>query len=631
MAHVQGSTASSVDRVGPTNVATPLSSSSRDTSVTPVNSEDEKSVDRTSALQKDTAVIAPSATITAATRKPNDIPGGDPTIEQSQNTTNEKDEHIAVDPAYAEKTSAEVVRGVEGEDEVEDDREYPNGFTLATLTFGLCLATFVIALDNTIIATAIPKITTVFNSLNDVGWYGSSYLLTTTSLQPSLGKVYTYFNIKWTYIGAIVVFEIGSLICALANSSVMLIVGRAIAGAGAAGLFSGGMTIIGYTVPLKKRPIYIAMLSSMFGIASVVGPILGGVLTDKASWRWCFWINLPIGGIAVATVFIFFKNPRREISSLTFRQKIDQMDLLGAFFLISAIVCLLLALQWGGTTYAWSDSKVWGCLLGFVLIISIFIALQFKRGDRATIPPRIMTQRTVAAGTTFSAFLSMGLYVHIFFLPFYFQAVKGTTAEGSGIRTIPYLVSITIASIVIGGSITSFGWYVPFMWFGAAIFTVGAGLLYTLQVDSGAGMWIGYQILTGIGAGASVQIPFISVQVVLSAKDMPTGNALTIFFNSLGGALAISVAQNIFSNTLLQQLVKLAPSLNPATIIAAGATHVADVTPPAQLPAVLQAYDIAVTRTYILSIATGCIAFICSLFMEWKSVKGKKLSMGGAA
>ena len=155
MAHVQGSTASSVDRVGPTNVATPLSSSSRDTSVTPVNSEDEKSVDRTSALQKDTAVIAPSATITAATRKPNDIPGGDPTIEQSQNTTIKKDEHIAVDPAYAEKTSAEVVRGVEGEDEVEDDREYPNGFTLATLTFGLCLATFVIALDNTIIGMSL--------------------------------------------------------------------------------------------------------------------------------------------------------------------------------------------------------------------------------------------------------------------------------------------------------------------------------------------------------------------------------------------------------------------------------------------------------------------------------------------
>ena len=154
MAHVQGSTASSVGKVGPTSGATPLSSISRDTSETPVIFQDEKLADSNSVLQKDAAVVVPSATITAATRKPNDIPGGDPTIEHLQNTTNEKDEHIAVDPAYAvnsQKTSAEVVAGVESENEVEDDREYPNGFILGTLTLGLCLATFVIALDNTII------------------------------------------------------------------------------------------------------------------------------------------------------------------------------------------------------------------------------------------------------------------------------------------------------------------------------------------------------------------------------------------------------------------------------------------------------------------------------------------------
>ena len=304
----------------------------------------------------------------------------------------------------------------------------------------------------------------------------------------------------------------------------MLIVGRAVAGAGAAALFSGGMTIVGFSVPLRKRAIYIALLSSMFGISSVVGPILGGVLTDRATWRWCFWINLPFGGIALITVFFFFKNPERKHTDMTFKDKIKQIDLFGAFLLICGIVCLLLALQWGGSTYRWRDSKVWGCLLGFGLIIITFIAWQFKLGDRATIPPRIMTQRTVAASAAFSSFQAMGLYTHIFYLPFYFQAVKGTTAEGSGIRTIPYLVSITLASIVIGGSITTFGWYTPFMWFGAAIFTIGSGMLYMLQVGSGAGRWIGYQILTGIGAGAGVQIPFIAVQVVLSAKDMPTGS-----------------------------------------------------------------------------------------------------------
>lgn len=299
-----------------------------------------------------------------------------------------------------------------GEDGEDDESKYPKALPLTLLTLGLCLSTFVVALDNTIIATAIPKITTVFDSLNDVGWYGSSYLLTTTSLQPSFGKVYTYFNIKWTYIVALLIFELGSVLCAAAVNSTMLIVGRAVAGVGAAALFSGAMTIIGFSVPLRKRALYIAVLASMFGISSVVGPILGGAFTDRLSWRWCFWINLPIGGIAIATVLFLFKNPERKHSKLTTRQKIGEIDLLGAFCLICSIVCLLLALQWGGSVYPWKDSKVWGCFLGFGLLILLFCYLQFKRGDRATIPPRILLKhRTVLACALFSCFLAMGLEV----------------------------------------------------------------------------------------------------------------------------------------------------------------------------------------------------------------------------
>ncbi|KAI9708998.1 MAG: hypothetical protein M1812_007811 [Candelaria pacifica] len=535
-------------------------------------------------------------------------------------------------PAITKPESANDENGqnAEGGDVGEDETKYPGGWALGILTFGLCLALFVVALDNTIIATAIPVITTRFNSLNDVGWYGSSYLLTTTSLQPSFGKVYTYFSVKWTFLSALVIFELGSIICAAARNSVMLIVGRAVAGAGAAALFSGGMTIIGFSVPIRKRPIYIALLSSMFGISSVVGPILGGALTDKASWRWCFWINLPFGGVALLTVFFFFKNPERKENSMTFKQKIKEIDLLGAFFLICSIVCLLLALQWGGSTYPWNDSRVYGCIIGFGLLVAVFVGLQIKQGDRATIPTRIfLRQRTVFTSCWYSSFLSMGVYTHIYYLPFYFQAVKGTTAEGSGIRTIPYLVTITLASIVIGGSITTFGWYTPFMWFGAAVFTIGAAMLSTLKVGSSAGRWIGYQILAGTGAGAGIQIPFISIQAVLNSKDMPTGNALAIFFNSLGGAISISVAQNIFSNTLIQQIPLLAPDVNPATIIAAGATHVKEVTPSGSLDGVLQAYSIAVDRAFIMPIAVGGIAFLFSLFVEWKSVKGKKLMPGG--
>ena len=178
----------------------------------------------------------------------------------------------------ASDATASSADAAPGED---DESKYATGLPLHLLTLGLTLSTFVIALDNTIIATAIPRITTVFNSLDDVGWYGSSYLLTTTSLQPSFGKVYTYFNVKWTYMIALFIFEAGSVLCGAATSSTMLIVGRAVAGVGAAAIFSGGMTIVGYSVPLRKRPIYIGLLSSMFGIASVVGPILGGALTDR--------------------------------------------------------------------------------------------------------------------------------------------------------------------------------------------------------------------------------------------------------------------------------------------------------------------------------------------------------------
>jgi len=312
---------------------------------------------------------------------------------------------------------------------------------------------------------------------------------------------------------------------------------------------------------------------------------------------------------------------------LTWKQKILEIDLVGALFLICAIVCLLLALQWGGTTYPWKDSKVWGCLLGFGLLLCIFIWQQFRRGDRATIPPRIFGQQTVLFSSLYSCFLSMGLYTHIFYLPFYFQAVKGTTAEGSGIDTIPYLVSIIISSIIIGASITILGYFKIPMVLGAAIFTIGAGMIYKLDIESPTGTWIGYQILAGLGAGAGVQIPFISIQVVLNSKDMPTGNAIAIFFNSLGGAISISIAQNIFSNGLYTNIPVYAPMVDVQQVIMAGATHLRDVIQPALLDGLLLAYMLSISQAFILPIAVGGLATLSACFVENKSVKGKKIEL----
>ncbi|KAF2842324.1 hypothetical protein M501DRAFT_1008269 [Patellaria atrata CBS 101060] len=313
------------------------------------------------------------------------------------------------------------------------------------------------------------------------------------------------------------------------------------------------MNMIGYSVALRKRPIYIAALSSMFSISSI-----------------CFWINLPFGGVTLATVFFYFRNPERDYSHMTVRDKIREIGLLGAPLLIY--------------------SRVYGTLIGIGLLVIAFAAVQHVLGDRGTLPPRVfLRQRTVFACAWFSAFISMGLYTHIFYLPFYFQAVKSNTAEESGIRCIAYLVSTTLSSLLIGALITAFGIYVPWMCLGIALFTIGSGTLHTLTVASPPGHWIGYQ-------------------VVLSKKDMPNGNAIAMFFNSLGGPLAISVAQNIFANTLAGELPRRAPGVDVQMVVRAGVTGIREVVTRELLRGVLEAYTEA-----------------------WRSVKGEKLLAGGAA
>ena len=246
------------------------------------------------------------------------------------------------EPAELESTSVRSVRekndtvSATAEDQIKatdnphDDYDYPSGLKLTIITIALCMSVFLVALDNTIIATAIPRITDHFKRLNDVGWYGSAYLLTTCAFQLMFGKFYTYFSIKWTYLVAIAIFEIGSAVCGAAPSSTALIIGRAVAGIGSSGIFNGAMVIIAHTVPMEKRPVYMGFIGGMYGIASVAGPLMGGAFTDHVSWRWCFYINLPIGAITIFGILLFLKSPKRKTqSNLTWRQKLIGFDPIG--------------------------------------------------------------------------------------------------------------------------------------------------------------------------------------------------------------------------------------------------------------------------------------------------------------
>lgn len=431
---------------------------------------------------------------------------------------------------------------------------------------------------------------------------------------------------KWGFLVAILIFEIGSLICAVASSSTVLIVGRAIAGIGVAGIFSGAMVIISMTVPLQKRPAVFGAFGMVWGIASIAGPLLGGAFTDGITWRWCFYINLPIGGLSIAVLLLILRLPSKtEFSGTPVLARIRQLDLIGATLLVPAIICLLLALQWGGNKYPWSNSRIIGLFIGFGLMIILFSVSQIYLGEKATLPPHILKKRTVLSAILYALFFGGSFFLLVYYVPIYFQSVKGSSAMKSGIQLLPLMLATVVSSVVIGGLVTAVGYYTPFLIGSTAIAAIGTGLVTLFDVDTPSGKWIGYQIVVGAGVGAGFQVPMTAVQRVLSPEDIPVGTAAVMFFQTLGGALFLAVGQSVFQNGLIDGVKTYAPTVNSAAILGAGATETRTVLSQMgkldQLPNVLKAYMTGLRDAYRVSLALMVVSFLAACFMEWKSVK----------
>ncbi|KIK69224.1 hypothetical protein GYMLUDRAFT_237049 [Collybiopsis luxurians FD-317 M1] len=504
----------------------------------------------------------------------------------------------------------------------EFEVHYASGSRLAVITLGVCLAFLVVFLDSTVVSTVAPHLTTVFDSLRDVGWYGSAYMIVMASLQPTFGKLYTVFDLKIIYLAALVIFEVGSVICASATSSLMFILGRAVAGLGGSALASGTVSIIAYSVPLEKQPAFIGGVSTMFSIAAIVGPLMGGAFTDTVSWRWSFYINLPIGAITFFTIAAFFTSPKRK-SGLTLKKKIGNLDFLGASLFIGGTICLLLALQWGGAVYPWRNSKIWGLFLGVALILPIFVLVQIKRGDRATIPPSVASKRNVLVSVLYLLFYNMAYYVHEYYLPMYFQAVKNTSAVTSGLRLIPYLISNTAVALLAGIYVNRTGNYYFPLWAGAVLYIIGSGLLSTLDFNSSTAKWLGYEILAGIGRGSG-QLPYVTVQVGLNPEQVPIATSLIMLCASLGGAVALGISQSIFNAALAKEVVRYAPSIDPNIVLNAGATAFRSIVPADALDGVVEAYAKAIRTVLIVPIAYAGVSLLISFAIERSNLKSKR-------
>ncbi|RDW76741.1 MDR family MFS transporter [Aspergillus mulundensis] len=492
----------------------------------------------------------------------------------------------------------------------QSEAHYPPMPTLIIIVIALMLSMFL-----SIIATAIPKITVQFQSMHDIAWYGSAFFLTLAAFQSAWGIVYKIFSLRGSFLTAIAIFEVGSLICALAPNSVALIVGRAVQGMGGAGLTGGCYTIAAYIAPPARVPVIIGLLGSTFSLASIAGPLLGGVFSEHVSWRWCFYINLPIGGVAAAGLVIFFRTPghAKAAYGTPLREKLKRFDYVGLGILLVGLVCFFLALQWGGVTRPWSSGAIIALLVLWVVLTVAFVLVEWYQGDRSLMVPRLLLNRDIGACCAFIFFLNAANFSLIYNLPIYFQAINGDSPMGSGVKNIPTILSTSIATFLSSSIVTKVGYYQPFLLVGSILATIGGGLIYSMDLSTSLAKIIGYQILYGAGTGISVQIPIIVAGALTSSEEQPIAMATVLFFQFISAAYGVGSTDSILNNLLLRNIGRYMPGVDAGNVLSAGSSALQDVFGGEMLAGARRSYLQGLRGSWALGVALFGVAVLCAV------------------
>lgn len=492
--------------------------------------------------------------------------------------------------------------------------------SIGALLLGMLLA----ALDQTIVSTALPTIVSDLGGLEHLSWVVTAYLLASTAATPLWGKLGDQYGRKKLFQIAIVIFLISSALCGMAQNMPQLIGFRALQGLGGGGLMVLSMAIVGDIVPPRDRGRYQGLFGAVFGATSVLGPLLGGLFTEHLSWRWVFYVNLPIGVVALVVIATTLHIPVRSAK--------HTIDYLGTFLIAAVATCLVLVASLGGTTWAWDSAQIIGlAVLGVVLAV-VFVQVE-RRAAEPVLPLKLFRIRTFTLSAVISFVVGFAMFGAMTYLPTFLQVVQGISPTLSGVHMLPMVIGLLLSSTVSGQIVSRTGRWKVFPVVGTGVTTLGLLLLHQLDENSSTGEMSAYFFVFGLGLGLVMQVLVLIVQNAVSYEDLGVATSGATFFRSIGASFGVAIFGTIFSSRLGDKLTDALAgrSLPPGVDVNALQSDPRGIggLPPAVRGPVLHAFASSITDVFLYAAPVALVAFVLAWFLREDTLRGSVTAPDG--